>query len=595
MNRPKPQDDYYTYINYKWLNSTKIPEEFSSYNNFTILREKMIIILKDLILKEPNILGKFYSSGVKYKRNISQLERLISQINKLDIIDSMVLLNKYNLSSPLNIGVCVDTKSSENYTICLSQSGLGLPYRYYTLEEMDILIKYYHLIENILSKILKKKININKIFEIEIKIAKISLSPEEQMDIEKTYNPMSINELKEKYSKINWDKLLKDYNIHSKIIVESPEYLNKLQNILEGNKDDLKLYFIWNLIRGLSSYLTDDIINIFFLFYGKILQGKKKRKSIDKEVVYMIESLLSDFLCMEFKKLEMINSNDIKYVTDLSYKIKEKYNDVLNSFNWLTGETKQKALQKLKTLGIKVGYPEEYDDYSNFILPSNDNYLLNVLYINEYHFNKYKNKYNNKIKVNKKLWYMNSFEVNAAYIPSNNEIILPAAVLLEPFYSSKFEDVQNYAGIGTFIGHEIMHAFDTHGSKFDENGNFNDWWSKKDLEEYEKMSEKLVEQYNNYQLNGELTLGENFADIFGFKIAFDLCKNQNKEKFYKHYALSNRELQTQEHLKLQIATDPHAPSKWRVNGVLSNLKEFYLDYNIKENDNMYLAENKRFL
>jgi putative endopeptidase len=300
---------------------------------------------------------------------------------------------------------------------------------------------------------------------------------------------------------------------------------------------------------------------------------------------------------MEFKKLEMINSSDIKYVTNLCYQVKEKYKDVLNSFKWLSDKTREKALIKLDKLGIKVGYPEVYDDYSDFELPKNNNYLSYFFYIQKYSFDTYVKKYNNKVPVNKKIWYMNSFEVNAAFIPSNNEIIIPAAILLEPFYSSNNSDTQNYAGVGFFIGHEVMHAFDTHGRHFDENGNYNNWWTDEDLKKYEEISQKIIKQYDNYNLNGILTLGENFADIYGFKIAFELYNKigKNNDGFYRHYAFCNRELITPEDLKLQIASDEHAPSQWRVNGVLSNINEFYIDYNIKKGDKMYLDENERFM
>jgi predicted metalloendopeptidase len=556
----------------------------------------MLMILKDLIIKEPKILNKYYQSGIQ-ERNIDELFNFIPKLYNANIYDSINLLNSYNLSSPININVCVNTKFSDKYTVCISQGGLGLPYRYYNIEEIDILVKYYFLVEKILSIILKKEININKLFEIEVKIAKISLSPEEQMDIENTYNPISLSELKQRFSKINWDKLLKQLNIHDELIVESFEYLYQLQEILIEYENDMELYFIWNLIRSSSSHLTHDIIDIFFNFYGLTLQGKQKRKTVEKEVIQSIENLLDDFLCMEFKKLEMMNSSDIKYVTNLCYQVKEKYKDVLNSFKWLSDETRKKALIKLDKLGIKVGYPEVYDDYSDFVLPTSNNYLSYFFYIQKYSFDKYIKKYNNKEPVNKKLWYMNSFEVNAAFIPSNNEIIIPAAILLEPFYSSNNSDTQNYSGVGFFIGHEVMHAFDTHGRHFDENGNYNNWWTKEDLEKYEEISQKIINQYNKYKLNGILTLGENFADIYGFKIALELYSKigKNRDGFYKHYAFCNRELITSEALKLQIASDEHAPSQWRVNGVLSNIKEFYLDYNIKEGDKMWLEENERFI
>jgi putative endopeptidase len=297
-------------------------------------------------------------------------------------------------------------------------------------------------------------------------------------------------------------------------------------------------------------------------------------------------------------------NNKIKEnIEEMIINLKNECINYVKNIYWMEDDTKKEAIKKLQYMKYKVGYPNKIERYEKLILTNN--FAINLTNIVKYLFNKLINKYNNKIPVDKDEWFMGAFEVNAYYTPSFNELVIPAGILQEPFYSLKQSDIENLAGIGCVICHEIIHSLDQVGRKFDSNGNKRNWWTKNDEKMYNKMSQRLIKQYNNYKilgknLNGKFTFGENFADLLGFYLAYQYClKNYNskedKIKFFTHFAIVEKGKKTDKALLTQLYSDPHSPNQFRVNGVLSLIDDFYEIFNVNKNDKMFIDKNNRII
>lgn len=592
----RPQDDFYTYVNKTWLKNTKIPKDRSSINTFTILQNKVDNNLLKLVKKNKNTLPhKLLKLGLKERKNNNFLDPYITKINNISNYDNLMetigFYIKKNITTLFSIYISIDTNNSNKYSIEINQDGCLLPSKQY-YSNKEITSKY----KNLINEILNTK---NNVFKIEKELIKRHYSPEEYSDIDKVSTRMTLTELKKKYPNLHFEKIFKITGIKPRIItIYNTKYLQFLNKFIkEIPLKDWKGYLLWCLINNYLEYLTDGIYQKFFNFYGKEINGSIEPPTKIERTFDIISGYTSDIIGELYIK-HYFNKKIIKIIERMIKDIRKECIKLFTEIDLFEDKTLKELVLKLKKIKYKIGYPDKIEKYKSVKIT--DDFFTSLDNLYDYSYNKVVKRYNNNKSVNKKEWYTRAYNVNAMYYPSLNEILITAGILQKPFFSLEQTEIENLAGIGTVIGHEIIHSLDDVGRQFDSNGNKRNWWTKIDERKYNKFSSKLIEQYNNYCiknncLNGKLTLGENFADYLGFTIAYRICKKkypstQDKIKFFKHFARTEKGLKTHKALIKQIYTDHHSPNKFRVNGVLSLIEDFNIIYNVNSKDKMYVKD-----
>lgn len=602
--------DYDQFVNENWYNTTSLPKGYSKWGTFNIIMEDNIIKLKDILENtNNNNLSLLYYNGLNTcemdKYNIVPIKNLLIRIINMNDKESIFkLLGKLERKGIQSILFSFfsdqDSKNSKWEMPHLYQGGLGLPDRdYYFSDKMEnIREEYKKYIEN-LFKTLKKyffyKFDHNTIFEIEKKLANLHLTRVEKRDPIKTYNKTD-----------NIPELLKIFfggtRIEIKdIIIDNPKYIEGLLKIINDiDLKDLKTFIIYKILDDVSPLLSKDFRDIHFNFYGKVISGKKEEKEQWKKVIGYINSLMGEELGKEYVKQHFDEESKNKVenmIKEITNELKKRINDL----DWMSEATKEKALIKLSKFKSKIGYPVKWRDYSGLELEG-DYFVIDVLRCNSYNFMlDMKNVYK---KTDPDKWHMNPQEVNAYFDPNSNEIVFPAGILQSPFFDKNAEDELNYAGIGTVIGHEITHGYDDQGSKYDGDGNLVDWWTDNDKIKFKEKGESLLKQYNKEEyyghfVKGELTQGENIADLGGFNLALNVLRNRKEltdkvlDIFFRQWANIWKAKITKEELINRIITDPHSPNKSRINVILKNIDKFHELYKTKEGDNMYLENENR--
>ena len=626
------KDNFYQNINHQWLQNTNIPKRYNQWGIFEILRNNNKNIIRNIIESCKVNSNNHIESIIKIlynqsnnmdnrnKEDITPILFLLDMINKLnykkDIIKVIAILHSYQIDCLFNINIEPDLKNSNINQLYLSHYNLGLPTKDYYLnpEFKNIQIEYKKYINKLLTNIHNKYNLIDNyrdfIFNFEKEIAKQCYNIEELRIIEKNYNNVSIHTFQSYFKNIDWKLYFNILNINTKIIIYDnldfyliiDKYINSL------TLSQWKSYLYFCIINSLSSYLSQYYLDLNFNFYHRILSGQEKPKYKWERNISIVNHLLTDAISKLFIPT-CFNKEKQQYMKKMIQIFKKTLIHLITNNKWMTTITKKKAINKLNYIQYKIGTPklDTLLNYNDLHLDSKY-FIINVLKCNKYNFNRELLELNQK--VNKDKWYMSPQEVNAYYDPSRNEIVFPCSILQEPYFSLSQDDELNYAGIGSIIGHEITHAFDDQGSKYDEKGNLNNWWNSKDKEYFNKEANKLVKQYNRYQynninINGKSTLGENIADLGGLKIALYsyiefYTQKYNKQPdinqfklFFKQWAEIWKSKTTKEYYLQKIKTDVHSPEMFRVNGALSNLDIFYQVYNIKPNDKMYINPKNR--
>ena len=616
------EDNFYTYVNSEWLENNKIPSEYTKWSNFHILDKINQERLKEILESDPtndeeNKLNILWKKGLNVQelnsREHCEIFKLINE--DLPINQLIVSLLKYNLCFLFDLEAYTDFKDSNRNILYLDRLSLSLPDRdYYLIDKMEdkrVLFKeflnkflqHYNINNN--NNINSNSNIVDEIYSFEESIAKVLLSKTEKRDPLKIYNLYSFDKLKEEFKNIDWDYLFNSFNFpkNDKIIITEPKYFEYLNNYLVNtdNHRIIKNYFKYRLAKYSTNFCDDYSYQLTFDFFGTQLMGQKEPKQRWKRVLSTIEGIIGEVLSKVYIQ-KYFKEDEKKYCKNMIDEICKTYRERIINLDWMSNATKQKALEKLDKFTVKIGYPDKWTDFTNLILNSSKTYFENILEANkwllEHNLEKlYK-------PVDKLEWHMNAHEINAYYSPTNNEIVFPAGILQEPFYSINQSLAENLGGIGAVIGHEMTHGFDDNGRLYDSNGNLNDWWTKEDEIKFNERSKKLEELFNSYEyfgikVNGKLTLGENIADLGGLTFSLrtlerilnkDLNKDLNIEtkKLFEQWAKIWRCNITDDTLKNQLLTDPHSPTDLRVNTILRNLDEFYDIFNITENDKMYL-------
>ncbi|MFV8391174.1 M13 family metallopeptidase [Flavobacterium sp. LB2P6] len=631
----KPGDNFDTYVNGTWKKNTKIPDDKASYGVGYMVHEKAQEDVKAIIEasakgdfatdSDEQKIGDFYEAYMDTKmRDQKGITLLLPEYKKIDAINNYNDLaayfgyaNKSGSNIPFSVSVMEDLKDPTQYMLISWQGGLGLPDReYYSLEDAkskEIQKKYVTHIEKMLQLggIANAPDLSKKIMALETVLAAQHMKKEQTRDIVKLYNKYAIKDLNQLMPDFNWASMLQNAGIlnQQNIVVAQVDYIKSLNTIIKTTPlNTWKAYLKWNTIHGAARSLNTALDNENFDFYGKTLYGIQVQQPLWRRGVDRVNNSLGEIVGKVYVK-KHFSPEAKEEVTLLVKNLLKAYGESIKNLDWMSPETKKQALDKLSKFTPKIGYPDKWRDYSALKVVKGDLYG-NQQKATAFEYNRQINKLGKP--VDRTEWGMTPQTVNAYYNPPLNEIVFPAAILQPPFFDIKVEGAANYGGIGAVIGHEIGHGFDDQGSTFDGNGVLRNWWTPEDLTAFKQKTGALVAQYNTFKVfpdlnvNGEFTQGENIGDLGGLSIALKAYKMSLKGKespVLEGFTGEQRVLLSwgqcwlnksrDQALRNQIATDPHSPAKFRINGVVRNIPEFYTAFNIQPSDSLYLAPEKR--
>lgn len=631
-----PASDFYNYANGGWMARTEIPSDegrWGSFNELRDINDDMTLTLVDKALALKNVdpttdQGKvitFFNTAMNTeKRNAQGIAPIQPYLDAIDAIentaDIVAFTNKMEpiMGGLFGMGVHSDLKNSNFNALYLGTGVIGLPERsYYVDEDEDSekkRAKYLDHIARMFSFIGYNATDAaavaKSILGTETTLAKAMLTKEERRNPEKTYNPMSIMELNKLVPAVNWADYITGLGAKTdRVIVSQPEYMKQVQTLLSSNDiDQIKDYLRWVVLNDAAGSLTEEMNEANFDFYGRYLRDLQEQKPLKERVLKMTNGVLTEALGQVYVA-EYFPPEAKQSAVDMVENIRRAYKQRITNLDWMSDETKEKAITKLMGMTVKIGYPDKWKDYSDLTI--GDSHFDNLL-------NARKWRYNEKIskvgeEVDKSEWFMGPQTVNAYYNPVYNEIVFPAAILQPPFFDYTADAAINYGGMGAVIGHEISHGFDDQGAKFDVEGNMNNWWTPEDEENFKERGDKLVAQFDKYEalpevfVNGRFTLGENIGDLGGVNSAYDglqlyLKENGNpglidgmtpEQRFFVNWATIWRTKFRDEALRNQIKTDPHSPGQFRATGPLVNVDAFYEAFDIDSSDDMYVPDEER--
>ena len=632
----RPQDNFYRYINGGWMNSHEIPSDKTAIGSFYDLRDKADDDVKAIIeelaatdnLKtgsdEQKVADIFRSYMDSEQRNAAGIAPIQSILTAIDNIENKDDLAKFfgaysttGINNPLALYISIDSKESTSYAIHIWQNGLNLPDRdyYFNEEERFVSLRsgYVTHIENMynLAGIANGKNAAKNIMALETSLANYHWTRVQSRDSEKRYNKFATADLSTITDKFNWQAFLQAENVASQkdIIINQPDFIEGFGKVFdETSLDTWKQYLTFNTLSAFSGYLTADLDNENFDFFSKQLNGRQEQRPQWKRGVSVVNSNLGEVIGKVYVARHFTPEAKSR-MSELVENLRNAYGSSIDDLAWMSADTKKAAHVKLAAFTPKIGYPDKWEDYSSLTIKSDD-IVGNIIRSRKVSSEKEIAKLGGPIR--KWEWHMTPQTVNAYYNPPANEIVFPAAILQPPFFNMKADEAVNYGGIGAVIGHEMGHGFDDQGSKYDATGNLRNWWTEQDLKEFANRTQALVKQYAGYQVfddlnvNGELTLGENIGDLSGVTIAYKAYQASlngkeapvideltGDQRFFMGYAQIWRSKIVEKSMRNRVATDPHSPGEFRALGSLSNMNEFYQAFNVKEGDAMYIAPEKR--
>jgi putative endopeptidase len=551
----------------------------------------------------------------------TDLGSIMVLVDAKDVMNYVGKMHRKGLPAFFGFGVNQDVKKSDEYACYLSQAGLGLPDRDYYLKDdeksKNIRKEYLNHISRMFQMIgnntpESEKIA-NDILEFETALAKASMTRVERRDPDKTYNKKTTQELETSYPNINWKGYFEQTGLAKKnvstFIVGQPLFFEELNKRMGTTSIfTLRNYLKWKAVSSSSSYMSSRFADESFRFYSTILTGTKEQKPRWKRTVNQANNLIGELVAQEYVKVAFSEESK-KRLNKMVDNLREAFKIRIQNLDWMSAETKTKALEKLASFNRKIGYPDKWTDFTKLEI-KNDSYLENYFRSNTFEFDDNINRLGKPI--DKAEWGMLPQTVNAYYSPLMNEIVFPAAIMQPPFFDPAADDAVNYGAIGAVIGHEFSHGFDDKGCKFDAKGNLNNWWTEADKSKFDARTKVMVNQYNKYKVedsvyvNGELTLGENIADFAGLTVSYDAymlsLKGKEKKKingftpeqrFFIGFAQVWRGNARPEFLRQQVVTDPHSPARFRVLGPLSNMPQFYEAFGVQKGDGMYRDDSVR--
>ncbi len=630
-----PGENFFWYANGGWLANNEIPESETRWGSFDMLRENNLNNLHNILdetLKSGDAaagsaaqkVGDLYKSGMDtnaineagiYPIN-DKLQRIDAINDAKGVLKEVAMLRTEGLSQIFGFYISPDDKDVTTMICQFYQGGLGLPDRDYYFNEDERSKKIREAYKAYQVQLFEMmgaedaQTAAANVFNLEEQLAKASMTRTERRDPYKTYNKLTIEEFS-KQNGIDWATVMADMKVtgEKEVIVGMPNFFKEVSNLLNNTSVDVwKQYLKFHVVNDMAPYLSDNFDQARFDFYGKVVRGQQAQKPRWKRVYYVVDGSIGELLGQMYVD-QHFKPEAKERMLNLVNNLQETYHDRIMRLDWMSDATKQKAIAKLNTFVKKIGYPDKWRDYSKLNIVA-DNYAANVFASGKFDYDYMVSKLGKP--VDKTEWFMTPQTVNAYYNPAFNEIVFPAGILAFPFFDVRADDAVNYGGIGGVIGHEMTHGFDDQGSKYAADGNLKNWWTEEDEKSFNALTGVVVDQFNNYtvldsvHVNGQLTLGENLADLGGLAIAYEAFQKTEQAKkgetidgftpnqrFFLSWAQVWRANTRPEELANRIVTDPHSPVEWRSNGPLSNMPEFYEAFGIKEGDKMWRPDSIR--
>ena len=620
----RPQDDLYRHVNGTWLRDFELPADKAVHGVFHELRDLSEKQVREIIEGDNGKIGALYKSFMAADAieslGISPISSYLAQVdgitNLAEFIEVMAKLEAAGLGGIFGSDVVPDAKDSATNIMHMVQGAISLPdEEYYREAEHAEIRSAFAEHVTAMFKLIGIDADGQRILDLETKIAAHHWDAVKDRDATLTYNKFSRVELEKLMPGFDWALYLKAGEVQDKafetVIVMEPSFFTGIAGLLQTEKlEDWKLWLKWEIISGSAPYLTAAIVNQNFKFYGTTLSGTPQLRERWKRGVAVTEGALGEEIGKEYVARHFPPAAKAAMDELIKYLI-EAYRISITNLDWMSPATKTKALEKLGKFTPKVGYPDKWRDYSKLKITPDDlmgNMLRVAKFERDYELAKI------GVPVDKTEWHMTPQTVNAYYSPRGNEVVFPAAILQSPYFDLAADAATNYAGIGATIGHEIGHGFDDQGSKFDGDGNLNDWWVDSDRVEFEKRANVLIEQFNalhpvdapEMSVNGALTVGENIGDLGGLAIAYNAYKLSlagqeapiidgltGDQRFFISHAMGWREKMRAETRRMRITVDPHSPDEFRCNQIISNIDTFYEAFDVKKGDAMWLDRESR--
>lgn len=629
--------DFYQYACGGWMKKHPLTNEYSRFGSFDMLAENNREQLKGLIVEiaagqnaQGTIgqkIGDIYKLAMdSVKLNAdgvtpiqADLEKIASVKDKSEIVPLMAELAHSGVFPYFSFYVGADIMDSKSNLFQLYQGGISLGEKEYYLDNDDVTVNIRNKYKEHIVKMFQlagfdeaaAKKKMEAVMDIETRIAKASFSAVEQRNPAANYHKMSLDELKKEIPGIDWDAFLNGIGVKgvTELSVSQVDPIKEVEKIINSLPVENQIaYMQWSLIDRAAGYLSDDLVAQNFDFYGKTLSGKQTNQPRWKRAVSTVNGVLGEAVGQMYVEKYFpaaAKERMVQLVKNLQTALGER----IRNLEWMGDSTKIKAIEKLNSFYVKVGYPDKWRDYTGLNIEK-DSYWANVKRATEFELDYMLSKAGKP--VDRDEWGMTPQTVNAYYNPTTNEVCFPAGILQYPFFDMNADDAFNYGAIGVVIGHEMTHGFDDQGRQFDKDGNLKDWWTAEDAKRFEERAQVMVNFFDSIQVlpglnaNGSLTLGENIADHGGLQVSFQAFKNATKDapllvkdgftpeqRFFLSYAGVWAGNIRDEQIRLQTKSDPHSLGRWRVNGALPQIGAWYDAFGIKEGDPMYLAPEKR--
>ncbi|ORB30203.1 M13 family metallopeptidase [Mycolicibacterium parafortuitum] len=636
----RPQDDLFGHVNGRWLAEYQIPGDRATDGAFRTLYDRAEEQIRDLIAEaasgaadgtDATRIGDLYASFMDEQtireRGLAPLRDELAPVDDAsspdDLAEALGALQRTGIGGGTGVYVDTDSKNSTRYLLHLTQSGIGLPDESYFREEQhaEILAAYPGHIAAMFALVFggdpaDHAGTAERIVALETKIAAAHWDVVKRRDADLTYNLRTFAELVEQAPGFDWTRWLAglgaDQEKSAEVVVRQPDFLTAFAGLWASEPlEDWKNWLRWRVIHARAGLLTDELVAEDFSFYGKRLSGTEEIRDRWKRGVSVVESLMGEALGRMYVERYFPPQAKAR-MDELVANLREAYRVSINELDWMTPQTREKALAKLDKFTPKIGYPAKWRDYSALVIARDD------LYGN--YRRGYALEYDRELAklggpVDRDEWFMTPQTVNAYYNPGMNEIVFPAAILQPPFFDADADDAANYGGIGAVIGHEIGHGFDDQGAKYDGDGNLVDWWTDEDRAEFGKRTKALIEQYEQFtprgldpshHVNGAFTVGENIGDLGGLSIALLAYRLSLKgkpapvidgltgeQRVFFGWAQVWRTKSREAEAIRRLAVDPHSPPEFRCNGVIRNMDAFYDAFEVTEDDELYLEPERR--
>jgi putative endopeptidase len=633
----RPNDNFYLYANGAWLKNNPIPADQTRWGSFNELVENNNKALHELLEHasgakaaagtKDQMVGDLYKSGMDSaaieRAGLSPLKPHFDRINAVTdangLLREIATEHTYGINALFSFYVGPDDKNVTKEITQFYQSGLGMPDRDYYFKadqrSTDIRNAYKAYLVSLMTMMgddsATAKKNAAEEYKLEEKLAAASMTRVEMRDPYNVYHKYSLAAIGKETPGIDWAGMMQAMKIQGQdsILVGQPKFFATVAKELKSTPLPVwKRYLQTQMTMDMSPYLSSQFADAHFAFFGKTLRGQESQSPRWKRVLHVVDGSIGEMLGQLYVD-KYFKPEAKKRMLDLVNNLQATYAERIKRLDWMTPQTKTLALAKLNTFLKKIGYPDKWKTYEGLKIVPND-YASNIFATSNWEYNYQINKLGKP--VDKTEWQMTPPTVNAYYNPAFNEIVFPAGILQYPFFDEKADDAVNYGGIGAVIGHEMTHGFDDQGRQYDAEGNLRNWWTPDDSAAFVQRANKVVDQFNHYtildtvHINGELTEGENLADLGGIAIAYEAFKKTEQgksdkkidgftpdQRFFLSWAQVWRANTRPQELAQRVVTDPHSPSELRCNGPLSNLPEFYAAFNIKPGDKMWRADSVR--